>query len=329
MLIPASPRIWKTLAATPGWLRIPAPMIETLPICSSVEDRLGDVEPLERLDRGAEIVAAEGEREVRLLVRAHRLVLDDHVDVDVRLGERAEDRGGDAGLVADAGERHPSLLARVRHGCHQGSFHRLVLAEDEGTGAVLERASAVDLDVVVAGVLDRAQLQDLGAGGGHLEHLLEGDDAQLPSRLDDPRVGAEDAGDVGVDLADLGAERRRDRDRGRVRASTPERGHVPARSRDPLEAGDENDPVLGQRVADAVGADVDDPRLGVGGVGDDPRLRAGQRDRVVAAVVDRHRAERARDPLADREQHVHLPRFRAVGDLLRHRDQLVGRLATG
>ena len=39
MLIPFSPRVWKTFAATPGWLRIPAPTIETLPIRSSVSSR--------------------------------------------------------------------------------------------------------------------------------------------------------------------------------------------------------------------------------------------------------------------------------------------------
>ncbi len=36
MLIPSSPRTRKTCAATPGWLRIPAPTMETLPIRSSV-----------------------------------------------------------------------------------------------------------------------------------------------------------------------------------------------------------------------------------------------------------------------------------------------------
>ena len=35
MLISCSPSVWNTLAATPGWLRMPAPTTETLPICSS------------------------------------------------------------------------------------------------------------------------------------------------------------------------------------------------------------------------------------------------------------------------------------------------------
>jgi hypothetical protein len=47
----------------------------------------------------------------------------------------------------------------------------------------------------------------------------------------------------------------------------------------------------------------------------------------VAEVVDRHRAQRAGDPLAGREQHVHLARVGRRRDLLGHRDQLVGRLA--
>ena len=245
-------------------------------------------------------------------VVADRLVLDDHVDVDVGVGQRGEDPAGDAGLVADAGQRHAGLVVGVGHGGYERLLHGLVLCDDEGTGAVLEAAAAVDADTVVARVLDRAQLQDPGPGGRHLEHLLVGDMGQLAGVGDDPRVGAEDAGDVGVDLADAGVEGGGERDRGRVGAAPPQRGDVAAVGGDALEAGDEDDPVLLERLADAVGADVDDPRLRVGGVGDDPGLGAGQRDRLVAHVVDRHRAERAGDPLAGREQHVHLAGHRAA-----------------
>src|SRR3712207_7798011 len=50
--------------------------------------------------------------------------------------------------------------------------------------------------------------------------------------------------------------------------------------------------------------------LAVRRVGHDPRLRAGERDCAVAEVVDRHRAERVRDPLAHGDEHVHLARVR-------------------
>ena len=266
---------------------------------------LADLEPLERLRRAAQIAAIDREREVGLLVGRHGLVLDDHVDVHVGVGQGAEDLPGHAWLVAHPGQGHARLVG-MGHGCHRGSFHRLLLRDDEGTGALLEGAAAVHPDLVVSRVLDRAQLEHLGAGGRHLEHLLERDHPQQAGVSDQPRVGAEHPADVRVDLADVRAQRRRDRDRGRVGAAAAERGHVAAVARHALEAGDQHDPVVGERLADAVGPHVEDARLGVRGVGDDPRLRPRQRDRVVAQVVDRHRAQSAGDPLAGRQQHVHL-----------------------
>ena len=57
----------------------------------------------------------------------------------------------------------------------------------------------------------------------------------------DARVGGEDAVDVGVDLADVGVERRGQRDRGGVRAAAAERGDVLGVLADALEAGDDRD----------------------------------------------------------------------------------------
>ena len=65
--------------------------------------------------------------------------------------------------------------------------------------------------------------------------------AKLARGRDDPRVGGVHAVDVGVDLAHLGAERGRDRDRGGVGAAPPERRDV-AVGRDALEAGDHGHP---------------------------------------------------------------------------------------
>ena len=61
---------------------------------------LGVARARDRLDRAVEVVALDREREVGAAVVGDRLVLDDHVDVDVGVGERAEDPAGDAGLVA-------------------------------------------------------------------------------------------------------------------------------------------------------------------------------------------------------------------------------------
>ena len=68
---------------------------------------------------------------------------------------------------------------------------------------------------------------------------------------------------------------------------------------------------------------IADLRLRVHGVGDDPGLRARERDGLVAEVVHRHRDERARDPLSRREQHVQLARVRLRRDLARELEQPV------
>ena len=99
----------------------------------------------------------------------------------------------------------------------------------------------MDGHVVAAGVLDAAQVQDLGARGGHLQHLLGGDAVELAGGRHDPRVGGEDAVDVAVDLAHVGAERGGERDRGGVGGAAAERGDVLGVLGDALEAGHDRD----------------------------------------------------------------------------------------
>ena len=111
--------------------------------------------------------------------------------------------------------------------------------------------------------LDRARHHHAGARRGHLEHLLEADAIELARRRDEPRVGGEDAADVGVDLAGVGAERGRERDGGRVGAAAAERRHVERLGGDALEAGDEHDLVALERLVDPARAHLDDLRLRV------------------------------------------------------------------
>ena len=122
------------------------------------QDALAEDEAAEDLGGRREVLAPHGEREIRLVIRGDRLVLDDHVDVHLGLGERAEDAPGDPGLVANAGKRDAGLLLGVGHGGYEGALHGLGLSEDDCTGAILERAPAMDAYPVVAGVLHRAQL---------------------------------------------------------------------------------------------------------------------------------------------------------------------------
>ena len=179
---------------------------------------------------------------------------------------------------------------------------------------------------MVAGVLDRPRHQHLRAGCRQLEHLLERHRVELARLRHDPGVSAEDAVDVGVDLADVCVERSGHRDGRRVGAATTQRGRVGGRG-DALEAGDDHDLSLLERLADAARADLDDPGLAVARVGEDPRLRAGERDRVPAEIHDRHRQQRDRDLLARGEQHVELAVVRQRRDPARELEQLVGRVA--
>ena len=146
---------------------------------------------------------------------------------------------------------------------------------------------------------------------------------------DDARIGGEDAVDVGVDLADVGLQRGGQRDGGGVRAAAAERGDVLGVLADPLEAGDQHDRALGQRLAQPVRVDLHDPRVAVLGRGDHAGLRAGERAGLRAERVDGHRDQRVGDPLTRGEQHVHLARRRRRGHLLGEVEQLVGGVAHG
>ena len=61
-----------------------------------------------------------------------------------------------------------------------------------------ENVERVDAHPVASCELDRAEHQHLGAGRGHLEHLVVRDDRELACVRDDPRVGRVHAGDVRV-----------------------------------------------------------------------------------------------------------------------------------
>ena len=210
------------------------------------------------------------------------------------------------------------------HACHEGSFHRLFFAERRGYRSP-RRSSAA------RGCARRS------CGRTRPSEAAARSRPRPPSRAS-PRTTRPAA--CARRGRSAGRPRRRRRRRCRSRrprapsaaasatavVSEPPRPSVVtfARGRDSLEARDQHDVALVERRADAVGAHVEDARLRVRGVGDDAGLRARERDRLAAEVVDRHRAERARDALAGREQHVHLARLRLGRDLARHLHELVG-----
>ena len=258
-----------------------------------------------------------------------RDVLHDHVDVDLRARERLEDPGRLTDLVGHPDDGDLGLAPVVRDAGDDGLFHGVPFlgaggVDDPGALLLGEGRTHVHGHPVAAGVLDAPQVQDLGAAGRHLQHLLVRHPVELAGGRHDPRVGGEDAVDVAVDLADLGAQRGGQRDRGGVGRAAAERGDVLGVLGDALEARDDRDGAVGERLLDAAGRDVDDLGPAVGRVGDDARLGAGEGPRLVAELGDRHRQQRHRDPLTGGEQHVELARRRQRRHLLGEVAQLVG-----
>ena len=130
--------------------------------------------------------------------------------------------GGHAGAVGHVVDRDLRLVGVQGDAADQHAFHVVVLL-DPGSLVLLERRADVQRHARPARHLDRAGLQHLRAGRRQLEHLVVGDAVDLARVGDDPRVGRVDAVHVGVDLADVGADRAGHRHRGQVRAAAAER----------------------------------------------------------------------------------------------------------
>ncbi len=262
-------------------------------------------------DRLGAVLLGEGEGDVGGLLVLTRDVLHDHVDVDVGLCDDGEDVGGLTDLVGDADDGDLGLAAVMRDALDQRLFHATLLVVDvshPGARLVREGRADVDRDVLAACIFDAAEVQDLGAVGGHLQHVLVADLGDLACPRHDPRVGGEDTVHVGVDLAVRGVQGGGKGDGRGVGRAASQRRDVLRCLRDALEAGDDDDVALAECRHDAARGDVDDAGVAVGAGGDHARLRAGERSRGRAEVVDGHREEGRAHALAGRQQHVEFPR---------------------
>ena len=178
-------------------------------------------ERLERLLGGRQLDPRDRERQVGLAAVAD--VLDDHVDVDAGLGERVEDRPGDARPVRHGHDRDLGDVPVVGEAADLVALLHERILLDERARRILERAQDLDDDAVDPAELDRPDLHHLGALVGQLEHLLVADDRQLAGPGDEARIGGVDAADVGEDLA---ASRRRGWPPGRPRSCRCRRGRA-------------------------------------------------------------------------------------------------------
>ena len=178
-------------------------------------------------------------------------VLNDHVDVHAGVGERAEDarprRPGWSGtpeIVTFASEVSWAIPEMIACSMRSSSFLTHVPSVSEKTSARGGRTPwlrAYSTERSISTFAPDAASSSISSYDDLVQLARVGDDA---------RVGRVHALDVGVDLAHVGAERGRERDRGRVGAAAAERRDVVVGG-DALEAGDDHDLAGLERLAHA------------------------------------------------------------------------------
>ncbi len=135
---------------------------------------------------------------------------------------------------------------------------------------------------------DRTPVHDFRAERRHPQHLIVADGVKLAGVRHQARIGRVNAVHVGVNLARLGSQRRRQGNRRGVAAAAPQRGDVHIIG-DALKAGHDHDPAAVEHLADAGGIDRADAGFGVRTVRQQPDLGTGHADGLIAGFVNRHR----------------------------------------
>ena len=236
-------------------------------------------------------------------------VLHDDVHVDAGVGDRSEDRVGDARLVGNRVNGDLGLVALHRNARNDCLFHghvRVILESNQSAGLRLllhrnlrigEAGEHARRHLVFACEFHRADLQHPGAGARHLEHFLEADGVQAPRFGDYARIRGVDTVDIGVDLALVGAQGGRERHRRGVGAAAAQRGDVALRVH-ALETGDHRDAAVLEVLPQAHFVDRDDARAVISRIGQHSYLPAGIAARLDAQREQRHREQAHRHLLA-------------------------------
>ncbi len=168
-----------------------------------------------------------------------RDVLDDHVDDDGFVGQRAEHGGGDARLVLDVAQRDLGLGPGERDARNDLLFHDLILIANQRAGHARRSVRARSAAHPGSSKVERTTSRTLCAIAISTERIIStlapseaissiSSKAILVEPLGlgvDARVGGVDAVDIGIDVAAVGLDRRGHGDRRGIRAAAAERRH--------------------------------------------------------------------------------------------------------
>src|SRR5690606_37166238 len=197
-----------------------------------------------------------------------------------------------------------------------------------GPGTLFETVQHTQWHVVFAGELNRSDLQHLGAQAGHLEHFLEGDLFQAAGAVHYPRVGGVDTVHIGVDLAFVRLQRRRQGHASGIGAATTEGGDI-AVGIHTLEASNNHHLARVQLAPQPGFIYMLDACLAEGAVGLDAHLGAGIGDGWDTNGLELHGQQANGDLFAGGKDHVQLPRVGLGAHILGQADQAVGLPAHG
>ena len=143
------------------------------------------------------------------------------------------------------------------------------------------------VNIIFASKLHSPQLKNLGTLAGHFQHLFKGNPIQAARILNHPGVGGVDTVHIGINLALIGFQSRRQGHRRGIRAATAERGDITLVIT-ALKTSDHDHSSLAQIVQNALGANVGDSSLSVNVIGDDSNLAAGIGNGRTATFDQRH-----------------------------------------
>jgi len=265
-----------------------------------------------------------GEADVLLAVAAGGL--QDDVHVDILLGQQAEDLEAGTRLIGNIQDRNNSNVGVLCDTLDQHTFHVFYNLLDDRARHGVQAGEDLQLHIILFSQLHAAVVEHLCAEGCQFQHLVEGDLIQLAGVAHLARVGGVDALHVGKDLAAVGVERCCDGDSAGVGTAAAQRGDV-VQLVQALEACHDDDAVALQLRGDALGLQLGDAGLGVGTVGAEACLPAGQTGGMAAQLVQSHSQQGDTDLLACCQQHIHLTGRRVVGDLCCLCDEVVGGVA--
>ncbi len=250
-------------------------------------------------------------------------VLDNHVHDYSAGGDRTENPGRQPGTVLDRAQSNLALVLVQRYARDQNIFHRLIFLSHPSPRSIAEARPHHQRYVETFGYFDRAILQNLGAQARQFEHFIVGDAIELERLRAQMRIAGVDAIDVGVNLAQVGIQRRRQSYRCQVRGSATQSRDIAFRV-DSLVAGHHNDILLLERLQHGLGIDRFDARTAMIGIGRDAQLMGQKRNRRLAHRLEPDCQQRRRHLFARGHQHVGLAQVRRVAQLVGDRKQPIG-----